>query len=74
MYPYMSHGIYDYAWGSAYQTHITKIQVKQNHIVRLSFFCPTSGKVTERTKPLLNLLKILTVDNIYRLHVLKFFY
>ena len=37
IYPYISYGIL--AWGSVYKTHIRKIQVKQNHIVRLIFFC-----------------------------------
>ena len=30
------------------------------------------GKETESAKPLLNLLDVLTVDNIYRLEILKF--
>ena len=68
----MSYGIL--AWGSAYKTHIRKIQVKQNHIFRLFFFCPSYGEETERAKPLLNLLRILKVYKVYRLHVLKFTY
>ena len=40
-----------------------------------SFFCPTYGKETERAKPLLNLLRILTVDYVFdRLYALKFIY
>ena len=65
IYPYMSYNIL--AWGSVYKTHIKKIQVKQNHIVRLVFYSKTFGKETESGKPLLNLLDVLTVDNIYRL-------
>ena len=36
------------------------------------FFARTFGKEMESAKPLLNLLDLLTVDNIYRLEVLKF--
>ena len=35
IYPYISHSIL--AWGSVYKTHMKKIQVKQNHTVRLIF-------------------------------------
>ena len=58
-------------WGSVYKSHIKKIQVKQNHTVRLMFFARTFGRETESAKPLLNLRDLLTVDNIYRLEVLK---
>jgi len=70
IYPYMSYSTL--AWGSVYKTHIKKIQVKQNHIVRLMFYSKTFGKETESAKPLLNLLHVLTVDNIYCLKILKF--
>ena len=40
--------------------------------MRLIFFARTFGRETESAKPLLNLLDLLTVDNIYRLEVLKF--
>ena len=56
---------------SVYKTHIKKIQVKQNHTVRLIFFARTFGRKAESAKPLLNLLDFLTVDNIYRLEVLN---
>ena len=46
--------------------------MKQNHIVRLIFFAKSFGSETEKAKPLLNLLGLLTVNNIYRLQVLKF--
>ena len=39
--------------------------------MRLIFFARMFGRETESAKPLLNLLDILTVDNIYRLEVLK---
>jgi len=70
IYPYLSYAIM--AWGSAYTSHITKIQSKQNHIIRLIFFATTYGKDTASAKPLLNLLDVLTVKNVYYLHVLKF--
>ena len=54
MNPYISYGIL--AWGSAYKTHISKIQVKQNHIVRLIFLATAFGGETEKAKPLLNLI------------------
>ena len=36
------------------------------------FFATTSGPYTESALPFLNLLDILTVDNVYCLHALKF--
>ena len=44
----------------------------KNHAIRLIFFARTLGKSTESALPLLNLLDVLTVNNIYRLHILKF--
>ena len=44
----------------------------QNHVIRLIFFATSYGKETESAKPLLNLLDILTVHNVYVLHALKF--
>ena len=58
IYPYISYSIL--AWGGVYNTHIKKIQVKQNHTVRLIFFARTFGRETESAKPLLNLLDLLT--------------
>ena len=70
IYPYISYAIL--AWGSAYKSHIKKLQTKQNHAIRLIFFARTLGKSTESALPLLNLFDVLTVNNIYRLHFLKF--
>ena len=70
IYPYISYAIL--AWGSAYKTHIDKIQIKQNHSARLIFFATTYGERTESALPLLNLLDVLTVHNVYRLQILKF--
>ena len=45
--------------------------MKQDHIVRLIFFATAFGGEKEKAKPLLNLLGLLTVNNIYRLQVSK---
>lgn len=70
IYPYLSYAVI--AWGSAYKTHLQKLQSKQNTVPRLMFFATTSGPHTEIALPFLNLLDILTVDNVYNLHALKF--
>ena len=72
IYSYISYAIL--AWGSAYKTHIDKIQTKRNHSARLIFFATTYGKHTESALPLLNLLDVLAVHNVYRFHLLKFTY
>ena len=71
IYPYISYAIL--AWGSAYKTHIDKIQAKQNHSARLIFFATTYGE-QESALPLLNLFDVLTVHKIYRVQILKFTY
>ena len=70
IFPYISYAIL--ARGSAYKTHINKVQAKQNHSIRLIFSARTFGGQTENTLPLLNLLVVLTVNNVYRLQALKF--
>ena len=60
--------------GSAYKTHIDKIQTKQNHSARLIFFATAHGEHTESALPLLNLLDVLTVHYVYRFQILKFTY
>ena len=72
IYPYISYAIL--AWGSAYKTHIDKIQTKQNHSARLIFFATAYGEHTESALPLLNFLDVLTVHNVYRFQILKFTY
>ena len=62
IYPYISYAIL--AWGSAYKSHIKKIQTKQNHAIRLIFFACTLGKLRESALPLSNLLDVLTVNNV----------
>ena len=69
--PYLSYAII--AWESAYKTHgLKRLQSKQNTVLRLMFFATTSGPYTESAVPFLNLLDFLTVNNVYRLHALKF--
>ena len=70
IYPYISYAIV--AWGSTSKTNLLKIQAKQNHIIRLMFFATLFGKNTDSALPLLNILEMLTVANVYRLHALKF--
>ena len=48
-----------------------KIQTKQNHTVRLMFFA-TYGENMKSAGPLLNLLELLNVENIYKLQILTF--
>ena len=68
IYPYIAYAIL--AWGSTYTSSLQK--VKQNHVARLIFFTNMRGKDTESALPLLNLLDMLIVYDIYSLHVLKF--
>ena len=70
IYPHVSYAIV--AWGSAYKTHINKLQVKQNHFARVVFFEVLYGENTASALPLLNLLDLLTVKNIYQFKALKF--
>lgn len=55
-FPYMSYACALIPWGSTLKTHFRKVQVKQNHIIRLIFFTTPYGKETESAKPLKNLL------------------
>ena len=51
---------------------LKKIQTKQNHVIRLMFFATLYGPDTDSASPLLNLLDLLTVKNIYKLKLLNF--
>ena len=42
------------SWGNASMSNLKKIQVKQNHIVRLIFHATLCGKHTESALPFLN--------------------
>ena len=51
IYPYLSYAII--AWGSAYKTHLKRLQSKQNTVLRLMFFATTSGPVHRKCSPFL---------------------
>ena len=70
IYPYLSYAII--AWGSACASYLEKIQTKQNHIMRVIFFATLYGKITDSVLPLLNLLDLLSVENIFTLQLLTF--
>ena len=69
IYPHISHGIL--SWGSTCKTHLQNLQTKLNHVVRLIFFATAYGPSTVSALPLLNLLDILTVENVFGFFVLK---
>ena len=62
IYPYLT------SWGSACKTWLCKIKTKQNKCVRGKFFVYSRDKVM----PYLNLLEILTLENIYKYKVTLF--
>ena len=70
IYPHISYAIV--AWGSAYKTHVNKLQVKQNHFARVVLFEVLYGENTPSALPLLNLLDLLTINNVYQFKALKF--
>ena len=70
IYPHISYAIV--AWGSAYKTHVNKLQVKQNHFARVAFFEVLYGENTSSALPLLNLLDLLTINNVYQFKALKY--
>ena len=70
IYPHISYAIV--AWGRAYETHVNKLQVKQNHFARVVFFIVLYGENTPSALPLLNLLDLLTINNVYQFKALKF--
>ena len=55
-------------------TNLKQIQTKQNHAVRIMLFATLYGIHTESALPLLNLLELLTVENIFKLKLLCFTY
>ena len=72
VYPYITYA--PVAWGSTYRSHISQLQTMQNNISGIIFFETMYGKNTSNALPLLNPLDILTINNIYELHALKFFH
>ena len=70
MFPLISYAIL--AWGSAYQSRINKVQVKQYTAIRVMFCAITHGKNTESAHSLMNLLDMLSVKSVHQLQALKF--
>ena len=69
-YPHISYAII--AWGSAFKTNISKLQVKQNHLAWVVFFKVLCGENTPSALPLLNLLTSKSIcfkNNLNRLEV-----
>ena len=60
------------AWGSAYKRTYKNANQAKYSPIRLMFFATTSGPFTESALPYLNLLEVLTVNNVYRFYTLKF--
>ena len=44
---------------------------KQNHAITLIFFARTFGELTDSAAPLLNLLELVIVNSVHRLHALR---
>ena len=70
IYPYLSYVVLDL--GTACASHLKKIQVKQNHIIHPMFFAILYGENKDSALPLLNLLDLITVENIFTLRLLQF--
>lgn len=70
IYPYLSYAII--AWGSACASHLKKSPVKQSHIIRLMFFATLYGKNIDSALPIVNLLDLLTIENIFIFRLLQF--
>jgi len=66
IYPYLTYGIL--SWGNAPNTKIKKLLIKQNKCIRAIFF----AHKRENAIPYLNLLDILTVDNLFKLKIALF--
>ena len=66
IYPYLTYGIT--SWGSACKTRLQKIKTKQNRCVRSIFFAHSRDSAMSY----LNLLQILTLDNVYKFKLALF--
>ena len=66
IYPYLTYGII--SWGSAYKTRLLKIKTKQNKCMSSMFFAYSR----DGAMPYLNLLGILSLENIYKVKVALF--
>jgi len=68
IYPYIDYGIT--LWGSAYSTHLKKIMVMQKKSVRII----VKAKYNEHTDPIFKELKILRLEDIYKLNIAKYMF
>ena len=59
-------------WHGEVRIKPTSVKTKQNHSIRFIFFARTSLDQTDSALPLLNVLGILKLNNVYRLQALKF--
>ena len=66
IYPYLTYGIT--SWGSACKARLQKIKTKQNRCVRSIFFAHSRDSAMSY----LNLLQILTLDNVYKFKLALF--
>jgi len=66
IYPYLTYGIL--SWGNASKTKIKKLSTKQNKCIRAILF----AHPRESAIPFLNLLDILTIDNLFKLKIALF--
>ena len=48
------------------------MRTKQNYAIRLVFFARTLSEQTDSAVPLINLLELLTVNNVYSLQATRF--
>ena len=70
VHPYITYA--SVAWESGFQTHIKKVETKQNTVIMTIFFATTHGKDTESAFPLMNVLNNLSVTSIFKFQALKF--
>ena len=66
--PYLSYGII--LWGHAHKKYINKLKVSQNKTIRNI----NNSKYNESAKPIYSKLRILTLDEIYKIELCKFMY
>ncbi len=68
IYPYLDYGIT--LWGSTHTSYVSKIYKLQKKTVRII----TTSKYNDHTNPLYKKLKILKLEDIYKLKVAKYMY
>ena len=63
IYPYLNYGLM--SWGTACQTRLKRIKIKQNKCLRCIFF----ANKTETATPYYTLLKILKLENVFNFKI-----